>query len=163
MADDTIPAHTKDKVQKWLLEDGWKLKEGEPIPDSLWTFLAEDEMGRKIVIGQRPNRQDEIMIQASVTIGDDTNKLLVALDEDKRSAFLWKLRFELIQTNLEFQGVEAPIKRVSVVQRIFLDALGKDLFMRRTSEVRKGILIVMWMLAREFGEQPAPRQMGFQR
>ncbi|GAG02639.1 unnamed protein product, partial [marine sediment metagenome] len=85
------------------------------------------------------------------------------LAEDERNNLLWDLRFELVRTNLEFSGISLPLKRVEVIERLFLDALTKDSLLQRASEVRKGVLIVIWMLARRFAQQPPPRQVGFQR
>jgi len=152
----------KDQVRTWLMEDGWSLRQETP-PQTLWAFLAEDQFGRKIVVGQRANREDEVVIQGSVNIGDDTTDRIDRLNEDERNTLLWDLRFELVKTNLEFSGISIPLKRVEVIERIFLDGLTKGRFLQRTSEVRKGVLIVMWVLARKLGQPPPPRQMGYQR
>ena len=162
MASDMSPDQIKEQVRNWLMEDGWSLRQETP-PQTLWAFLAEDQFGRKIVVGQRANREDEVVIQGSVNIGDDTTDRIDRLNEDERNTLLWDLRFELVKTNLEFSGISLPLKRVEVIERIFLDGLTKDCFLQRASEVRKGVLIVLWMLARKFAQQPSPRQMGFQR
>lgn len=152
----------KDKVRTWLMEDGWSLRQETP-QQSLWAFVATDQFGRIIVVGQRINKEDEVVIQGAVNISDDTTDRIRRLTEDEKNNLLWDLRFELVKTNLEFNGIALPLKRVEVVERIFLDGLTKDSFLQRTSEVRKGVIIVMWILARKLGEPPPPKQMGFQR
>jgi len=152
----------RDQVRTWLMEDGWSLRQETP-PQSLWAFVATDQFGRIIVVGQRTNRDDEVVIQGAVNIDADTTDRIQRLTEADRNNLVWDLRFELVRTNLEFSGISLPLKRVEMVERIFLDGLTKDSFLQRTSEVRKGVLIVMWLLSRKLGQPPPPRQMGFQR
>ena len=162
MAAKMSPDQIKDKVQTWLMEDGWSVRQETPSM-GLWTFVATDQFGRVIGVGQRKNKEDEVIIQGAINIGDDTNDRIIRLTDDDRNNLLWDLRFALVQTNLEFSGIGLPLKRIEVVERIFLDGLTKDCFLQRTSEVRKGVLIVMWLFARKLGQPPPPRQMGFQR
>ena len=158
MSSDTI----KEKIRNWLMEDGWSLRQETP-QQGLWAFIAEDSRGRKIVVGQNSNKQDEVVLQGQVNIGDDLTNKLNNLEEEDRNEFLWDLRFELLRTNLEFAGIEIPLKSVRVSERIFAEELSKGVFLQRTSEVRKGVLVILWMLQRQFAQQPFPKQMGFQR
>lgn len=152
----------KEQARAWLMEDGWSLRQKTP-DQGLWAFIAEDTFGRKIVVGQKTGKEDELIIQGAVNIDDDTTDRIGRLAGDERNNLLWNLRFELLRTNLEFSGISLPLKRVEVIERLFLDAITKGSFLRGLSEVRKGVLIVMWMLARKFAQQPPPRQMGFQK
>lgn len=162
MAEDMSPNRIKAKIQTWLMEDGWSLRKETPS-EGLWAFVAEDQFGRKIIVGQKVGKEDEILIQGAVSISDNTSDRMSRLSEDELNALLWDLRFELVRSNLEFSGISLPLKRIEVVERIFSDGLSKDRFLQRTSEVRKGVLIVLWTLARKLGQQPPPRQVGFQR
>lgn len=51
----------KDAVHKWLMDDGWKVGK-RTFPEAAWAFIAEDNLGRKIVIGQKSDRQDELVM-----------------------------------------------------------------------------------------------------
>lgn len=160
MSEETLPGRIKDDVQRWLMEDGWSLRVDWP-PAAIWTFVAENHFGRKIVAGQRIGREDELIIEAAIDFDDITANKIAQLSEDERNNFLWDLRFELLRTDLEFSGIETPIKRVQVSERIFCDALTKDTFLQRASQVRKGILAVQWIVARKFAQQPPKTQLGF--
>jgi len=162
MASEMSSDQIKERVRGWLMEDGWSLRQ-ETSQQSLWAFVAEDQFGRKIVVGQRVSREDEVVIHGAINFSDDTTDRIGRLTEDERTNLLWDLRFELVRTNLEFSGIDIPLKHIEVVERIFLDGLTKDCFLQRASEVRKGILIVQWMLAKKFAQPPPPRQVGFQR
>lgn len=160
MIEGALPKEISETIQKWLIDDGWTL---QPIslPDFAWVLVAEDQLGRKIVVGQKSDREDELIISASSAIGEPESNKINQLSEKERNEFLWELRFELLRTELEFSGVELPLSKIEVSNRIFSDALSKDSFLQRTSQVRKGSLIILLMVARKFGQQPPRRQMGF--
>ena len=160
MTDEISHNAIKEKIRTWLMEDGWSLRI-EPSKDAIWAFVAEDGGKRKIVVGQTVGREDNVIIQAAVDVDDEIRNKLAQLPEDERNNFLWDLRFELIRTNLEFSGIQIPLKRIEVIERLFLDALTKDAFLQKASEVRKGVLIVLWMVARKFAQKPQQRQLGF--
>lgn len=162
MDEQSFPERIKDRVQTWLMEDKWSLRK-VTIADSLWAFAAEDTLGRKIVVGQKPDREDELIIQGSINIGSELANKLENLPQIEMDELLWDIRFELLRTNLEFDGIESPLERIGVNERLFFDALTKDEFLKRASDVRKGVLIVLRMLARKFAQQPPKKQLGFQR
>lgn len=161
MANQTPTNGMKDTVHKWLMDDGWKVGK-RTFPEATWAFIAEDNFGRKIVIGQKPDRQDELLIQAQVNISDDDRTKLDQLPEDERNNFLWDLRFELLRTDLDFKGVELPLKNIEVMLRISADTLTitKDTFRQGIQRVTRGI-IIQWMFMRKFAQQPPQKQVGF--
>lgn len=162
MVTDKSRSELEEKIRNWLMEDGWSLRKETP-QKGLWAFVADDGMGRKIVVGQNIGREDTIIIQGGITIDNFTSQKINELPESERDEFLWNLRFELLRTNLEFNGIMLPLKQIELMERIVIDALSKDCFTKRISEVKKGVLIVLWMLARKFGQQPSKQQMGFRR
>jgi hypothetical protein len=162
MAEKTTPDHIKERIREILLEDGWSIRQ-ESGPKTIWAFVAEDRVGRKIVVGQNKDRKDQIIIQGTITIDEGINNKLQQLSEEERNNFLWDLRFELLRTDLDFDGIGMPLKQIQIKTRVFLDVLAKDTFLFRTSQVHKGLLVVFWMLARKFAQQPPRKQLGFQR
>ena len=162
MSTDRKPSDIKEQIRTWLMEDGWSLRQETP-QGGLWAFVADDGRGRKIVVGQNINKPDEIILQGQVNVGDDITNKISQMQEVERNKLLWDLRFELLIKYLEFAGIEIPIKSVRVSERIFQDELTKGHFLQRTAEVRKGVLVVLWMLQKQFAQQPPPIQMGFQR
>jgi hypothetical protein len=162
MTSDDNLSNIREKAQNWFMEDGWSVRK-EPAPDATWAIVADDGKGRKVVVGQTPGRDDQLLFQGAVIIDDITSDKINELPESERNNLLWDIRFELIKTDLEFMGIEAPLKRVEVMGRIFFDALTKDAFLNKVSQVRKGILIVIWMLAKKFATQPPRKELGFHR
>ncbi len=162
MTSEITPKDIRDKAQQWFMDDGWSIRQ-EKTPDASWAIVADDGKGRKVIAGQKPGRNDQLIFQAAVIIDDITSSKINDLPEGERNDLLWNLRFELLRTDLEFMGVETPLKRVEVAGRLCFEALTKDAFLNKVSQVRKGILIVLWMLARKFATQPPRKELGFQR
>lgn len=150
----------RDKVHGWLMEDGWKLQK-YILPDASWAFIAEDPGNRKIVVGQKIGRDDQLLLQAGVTPDENVNTQLDQLSEEERNNFLWDLRFELLRADLDFDGVTIPLKLVQIMKRISTDALTKDNFVQRLGQVHKGVIIVQWTIARKFGKPATHKEVGF--
>ncbi len=102
---------------------------------------------------------DRISIEAGITIIDDHVNKFAGLPKKKMREFLWDLRFALLQMDVAFQGLSEPLQQVMVGQTLYCDALTKDLFMQRLSEVEKAVLLVIWKVGRLM-EEPLP-QAGF--
>lgn len=138
---------TRDRIQSWLLGEGWQLAE-KPYPDALWLLEAQDSAGRHLVVGQKRAKPDQIILEGAVALSDGHRQLFEQLDPNERQEILWELRFTLLGLGVEFQGVSDPINRVMIGQRVYFDALGKDLFLQRVSQVRNGIIATIWTFAR---------------
>ena len=162
MANKLTSNDSKEITRNWLMEDGWSLRQASPEGAS-WAFIAEDPHDRRIIVGQKTDREDQLVIQAVVKLDDDAISRIDQLPEDERNEFLWDLRFELLRANLDFNGVMFPLKQIEVMTRIHSDALTKDIFIQRLGQVHKGVIIIQWTLMRKFAQQPLPRQMGLQR
>lgn len=161
MVGDLFSEDAKTKIQAWLMQDGWSLSQADE--GVAWAFIAEDRLKRKVVVGQPKGRPDELVIQGAIKFDETMTKKAEQLPKKEQDEFLWELRFELVRTNLEFSGIKMPLKRIEVSERIFLDDLTKDSFLQRVSQVRKGVLIILWMLSRKFEQEPPKREFGFQR
>jgi hypothetical protein len=150
---DSTHNDVKDKIKTWLVQEGWQLTE-RAAPDLRFALVAEDQQGHKIVVSQRAAAADRIVVQVTISLSDDDSQRFSALPEKKRQQFLWDLRFGLLQADVEFQGLTDPLKRIVVAEPIFYDALTKDLFMQRFSQVKRAMLLILWSLRRFFAEPP---------
>ena len=153
------PEKVQDMVRTWLMQDGWSLRQ-ESFKGDLWAYVAEDRYGRKISVRHKAEEGDVLVIQASMDFGEVAGRI-DQLPEGVRNALIWELRFELLRSDLEFSGVRVPLKEIVVARLLFLDALTKDTFLHRASQVRKGILAIQWILAKKLTSPLEIRQMGF--
>lgn len=147
------------RVQSWLLGEGWQLTE-KTHGDADWLLEARDGAGRHVVVGQKKGREDQILLEGVVGIADVHQERLAALSADERQELLWDLRFRLLQLGVEFQGVQDPLVRVMVGQRIYFDGMSKDRFLQRVSQVRNGILAVIWSVSRRLELAPPSGETG---
>jgi hypothetical protein len=148
----------KDKIKTWLAEEGWQVTE-RAAPDARFALVAEDRRGHKMIVSQKAAAADRVVVQVIISLSDDDSRRFSALPEKKKQQFLWDLRFGLLQADVEFDGLTDPPKQIVVAEPIFYDALTKDLFVQRFSQVKRAMLLVLWSLRRFFAEPP-PR-MGF--
>jgi hypothetical protein len=145
---------TRDKVQNWLMAEGWKIAE-QPHPNMEWLIRAEDVAQRRILVGQSKVRQDQIHLEALVNIAEEHHKKFGSLPADKRREILWKLRFRLLLMNVDFAGVAEPMQAVMLTQRIYLDGLTKDSFIQRFLIVRNAVIAVIWSIIQDLeGVEP---------
>ncbi len=148
---------TRDKVQNWLMSEGWQI--AEPVhPDFEWLIRAEDGGERKILVGQRKAREDRVHLEANVRISDEHRKQFESLAEDKRREVLWHLRFQLLQMKVDFVGVAEPLQEVILTQRIYLDGLSKDAFIQRFLTVRNAVIAVIWSTIKDLMDVKPPAE-----
>lgn len=145
------------------MQDQWSVRP-QNIAGTQWGWVAQDQRERKIVVGQLEGRDDVLIIQAAVAFADDGPQPLDGLSDPDRTAFLWDLRLKLLQMDVEFEGLEHPLRRLTFSDRIFADAMTKDEFFRRVSAVRKALLMALWTIAaRTENDSDDANRMGFGR
>jgi hypothetical protein len=145
---------TRDKIQNWLMGEGWNLAE-QVHPDLAWLIRAEDAGGRRILVGQNKARPDHIHLEARVNIAEEHRKQFESLPEERRRDALWKLRFRLLQMNVDFSGVSEPMEAVLLTQRYYLDGLTKDAFVQRFLTLRNAVIAVIWSVMQDLeGVEP---------
>ena len=136
---------TRDKVQKWLMSEGWQISE-QTHPDMAWLIRADDAGGRRILVGQNKARQDHIHLEAAVDVSEEHRKMFESLPDERRREILWNLRFQLLFMNVDFAGVADPMQAVVLTQRIYHDGLTKDAFIQRFLLVRNAVIVVIWSI-----------------
>lgn len=153
-------AEIQAQIQTWLMEEGWRIRT-ENVPDAEWFLSGESEAQVRIGIGKKRERPDQIIIQGSVTFDQTHRNQIARLLPEERSDFLWDMRFSLLNMGVEFSGVTDTPQEVRISQRIYYDGLTKDRFLQRVSQVRNGVLNVLWMVARRLAQPPPERTVGF--
>jgi|SRR6185369_318784 len=148
--------HTQDKrsrIQNWLMQEGWKIGEGQH-PQASWIITASQDRGFTLVVAQPSNTRDRIEIQAGVAIGDDHQKSIAALDAPQRQKLFWDLRFDLLKMGVDFSGFDDPVKLINVTQRMYDDGLTKDRFLQRVTKIKNAQITILWTINRVFNQPP---------
>ena len=144
----------RDKIQNWLMAEGWNIAE-QTHPDLAWLIRAEDAGGRRILIGQNKAKPDLLHLEARVNVGDEHKGKFASLPDEKRREILWRLRFRLLMMNVDFAGVTEPMEAVVLTQRIYLDGLTKDTFIQRFLTIRNAVIAVIWSIMQDLeGVEP---------
>jgi hypothetical protein len=154
MADEERVEANRDRIQNWLMAEGWNIAE-QTHPDLAWLIRAEDAGGRRILIGQNKAKPDLLHLEARVNVGDEHKGKFASLPGEKRREILWRLRFRLLMMNVDFAGVTEPMEAVVLTQRIYLDGLTKDTFIQRFLTVRNAVIAVIWSVMQDLeGVEP---------
>ncbi len=160
----TLSVTTQDmrtKIMAWLMQEQWQIGQLS-TPDAVWVLSAQDMAGRKIVVGQKAQSIDQIIIQAGIQISEPDRQRIASLPPQERTSFLWDLRFSLLQTGTEFSGIDDNPQLIQLNQRIYFDGLTKDEFLHRVCHVRDAVTLVQWMFARKLLQPPPPQEhIGF--
>ena len=158
MGKDESMEATRDKVQNWLMSEGWQISEPSH-PDFAWLIRAEDAGERRILVGQNKAREDRVHLEANVRISEDHRKQFESLPGEIRREILWNLRFRLLQMKVDFVGVAEPIQDVILTQRIYLDGLTKDAFIQRFLAVRNAVIAVIWSTIKDLADITPPAEV----
>jgi hypothetical protein len=151
MSENSECEKVKANIQKWLLEEGFKIQ-SQPNTKTLFDFVATDVNGIKINIIQPILKLDQVVIVTSVSIDENQQSTLQLMENKKRITFLWNLRFGLLNMGVQFSPITVPFGPLEISKIIYYDGLTKNAFMEKLFEVKKAILFVFWSFSQEFGE-----------
>jgi len=145
----------KNNIQKWLLEEGYKIQ-SKPNKDALFQMIATGADGIKISVLQPVLKLDQIVIVTGVGLDETRQTALQAMENKERLDFLWELRFGLLNIGVSFGGISIPLKGIEMSYPIFYDGLSKDAFMHKFFDIKRAVIFVLWTFDRKFGE-PKPK------
>jgi hypothetical protein len=152
------------KIQRWLMQEGWKIGEDQH-PQASWLLTATDGMGRPILIVQPLQPADRIDIQASVGVSAEHLEGLKALKEMEVQEFLISIRHNLLLLGVDSVEIgETPYlpQQIVLSQRIFDDGLSKDIFLQRVHQVMRALATVQMAFVGKFTQPPPePNKVGF--
>lgn len=152
-AEQAPPNLVRAKVQNWLLGEGWRLAE-KTHDDAVWLVEAQDAGGRHLVVGQKKGRTDQVLLEAAVALSDPHRERFERLSHEERQALMWDMRFRILHLGVECSGIQEPLLRIVLGQRIYLDGLTQDRFLQRVSQVRNGVIAVIWTVAQRLNFAP---------
>lgn len=144
----------RETVSSWLLADGYTLRE-RPAPDAAWLLVVEDAARRRFMVGQKPARPDVLVLQGTVSLGEEHARRIEALPDEEREQFLYELRFRLLGLGLDFQGVAHPLRQVVLSEHLYREGMRRNDFFQTLKRVRHGIVAVIWTVGRKL-RHPAP-------
>lgn len=148
-------AVARQKVSEWLMSDGYAVSQGT-LQGVAWSLDAKMN-DQVVIVGQRTDRADHLTVFAPIGLAEVHAQQIDAPEEQRREAFLWALRFELLRMALDFQGVLHPFRRVTLARRVHWPATKAEI-LETVGAVRRGITAVVWSINRELGIAAAPME-----
>lgn len=137
----------------WLVDEGYSVSSLD-AEDALWLVRAEDPAKRVLVVGQKPQRPDMLIFQATVNVSEQHTKKVAALQEPRRREFLTDMALTLLTIGVDFSGVGHPFQRVQLTEHLHLDGLDRNRFIDTIRKLRHGILAVQLSIAKKLAEPP---------
>jgi len=150
MSDEETAVELKDLITKWLLEEGFQIKETDDLM-AIFNIYAEDEQKRNVNVAQPLERPTQIAIGTNAAFQKDIQLKIQRMDEKDREDFFWEIRFGLLQMNVGFGNVGLPFEKIQLTSNVWLDNLSKDVFMRRMFDVRRALVYVFMQVERKLG------------
>lgn len=142
------------RLHDWLVEEGWSIQQA-PADDFAWSLVARNPSGVALNVAQPIGKPDQFLVRIGCNI-EGVQEHLEKLAPKEREDFLWELRLGLLETEVEFEGVEVPLRNVSIYRTGYVDGLNKNLFMGLVGCVLRGVTTLIWRLTRKFGEALPP-------
>jgi len=155
-SDDPRISETAARVEAWFVDADWNT-EHLSQPYLAWGFKATNRNGTVILVSQRADRNDLIVIEAILAIAERNQQRLKQLPKRERVALLWEVQLQLMQVGVLYDGINDPLERVTVLQQIYYDGLTKDALFQRVFQVVSGMFAVDVVIARKFID-PLPAQ-----
>lgn len=141
----------KERIEKWLQEEGRKV-----IPktekNTIFSLESQYPNGLALYVVQPSASIDGILIMVDLGIDTETQNKLKSLSKSEQTDILWKVRFGLLNLNVEFDGVSIPLKKIRITKSIYYDGLTKNTFLDVYSTVMRAFLFVSWTLDSAFGK-----------
>jgi hypothetical protein len=139
---------TRNQVEQWLKAEGWSISELKH-DQTRWLLRAQDQQQGIVLVGQSKTPEDQLRLQADINIDPAHREKLGELTASQKDDMLWKLRFSLLEMNLQFTGLSADPERITVFRHLYLDGMNKNLFMDTVGRVRSAVLMIIWTFRRE--------------
>ena len=153
----TSAKNIREQVEQWLNGEGWSVSE-LTHDQTRWLLRAQDQQQGILLVGQSKTPEDQLRLQADINIDPAHREKLGELSETQRDEMLWRLRFSLLEMNLQFTGLSATPERITVFRHLYLDGLNKNLFMETVGRVRSAVLMIIWSFRRALDPKLAADQ-----
>lgn len=137
----------------WLVDEGYSVNSLD-ADDASWLVRAEDPAKRVLVVGQKMQRPDMLVLQATVNVSESHTKKVAALEDPQRRDFLTDMALTLLSIGLDFSGVGHPFRQVQLTDHLHLEGLDRNLFIATIRKLRHGILAVQLCIAKGLAEAP---------
>lgn len=140
------------RIEAWLLEMDYKISH-VPNNNAKFNFAAKDAEGLTVNIFQNVAKADQVIIATGAILPQELQDRLKVMERDRRTKFLWELRFGLLNAGVGFSPITEQVSNIRIETAIYEDGLTHDGFAQRLFLVRRMLRWISWMVERELGAQ----------
>lgn len=133
----------KTKIQKWLTEDGYRIKNTPDLNSEF--YLSATLGGHNMGVIYPADTIDKIILVSGAVLSDDHVAKLSITDQKNLDNLLWSLQFGLLSRNINFK-IDNPLTRIDLQRIIYGDGLSKNIFMNETINLHNAVRYTFMML-----------------
>jgi hypothetical protein len=145
----------KEKIKTWVMEYGFQIGQTEDQTAEFHLTVTNPVSHLVFDVIKPKSKPDMIVIAGGFGLAPNQLTRMRAIQEKKREAFLWDIKFQLISSGYEFQF--QPMESLTFVEKVIIqlslwyDGISKHSFMSSLLKVNKGLLLALWKLNNELG------------
>jgi len=118
-------------------------------PNATFSIGAQDAQSRKFSVLQPRSDPGFVMIASKVFLTDEDRRRLEPILAPPTSPLLYEIRLELIKFGVGFDGVEYPLREITVQDLIpYGDAINEVSFLNHVMFVRRSIFLLQQIIAK---------------
>lgn len=146
---------TAKKVQDWLVDEGLFREEIKNPKNAYFRYNYEfpKKNGIPYDVYQPKGLTKGILLTTQLRISPENKKAFGEVKKGDREAFLWDLRFGLID-KVEFHILadnENP-KGIQLSEVIYYEELSRDTLLRKIEHIHRSSIFVVWKYKQRFGK-----------
>lgn len=133
------------KIEMYLQDLGYVFEQS-PHPRAAWLLAVHHPADLKAGILQTTDKPNQIIIDGSVSISKQQQRLFRELPQQERQSLVYAIRFKLLDMCLNFIGVDDPLTSITVGRIVFFEGLTKTSFHENINAVIRGKLAIIWLV-----------------
>lgn len=136
-------------VRNWLYKHNFTIKDS-PNDKALFHIIGNDEGNRIFNVVRLIKDKQFLTILVKYPVPDVFREEIDKLSEDPNLTFIEDLRIELIRFGIGYDGIERPLRTITLIDNVPCDdSLTELTFMQHVMLVRQGIILINDILTRD--------------
>ena len=138
------PRDLAAEIREWIRRTGASLAE-VPNRGTVFNFAVTDRQKNHVNVFQPDNQLDRVILGTVISGPAPVD----SMPADKRTDFLWRLRFGFLNMGVSFAGIQTPWTEVRLSTSISVDELTMPELVSRMERIQRAVLFLQWNLLRE--------------
>jgi hypothetical protein len=135
------------EIRTWIIGTGASVAEGRDR-HQVFNFGVTDPQNNHVNIFQDDNKLDRVLLATIISgpvPGGES-----AMQADRRSELIWKLRFGLLDMGVSFIGLP-PLTNVRLLTSIYVEDLTRRELLDKMALIQRAVLFLQWNVQKVYG------------